>query len=283
MTETTASAPASSANLGPGFDTIALALDLRCVVRAEHASAWSIAHEGPEVFKGDGADDAILSAAQRVSDRPLRLAVENQIPISRGLGSSAAAFAAGSLAAMRANGADPDHDELFAVVRELEGHPDNAAAAVYGGLVAVAEGEVVPLGLSIDLVSVVAVPAVELRTKDARRVLPTAHDLGVVSRTLGRFVGLVEGLRTGSAELLALAAGDEVHEMPRMELDPGVTQLMAVARRSGALHACWSGAGPSVLSFTTSEAQQDLVAALESELGEGGRVLVLTPDQTGAR
>lgn len=283
MISSVASAPASSANLGPGFDTIALALDLQCVVNAEIAEEWSIIHGGREPFVGESSGDAILKAARRASDTALRIRVDNSIPLSRGLGSSAAAFASGTLAAMRANGHDPGHDELFDRVRELEGHPDNAAAAVYGGLVAVATGQVIHLSLSRDLIPVLAVPKAELRTSDARRVLPTVHETGVVSRTLGRYTGLLEGLRNGSEELLAVAAGDELHEAPRASLNPVVARLMAAARAAGALHVCWSGAGPSVLSLTTDERHADVVDALTTALAGDGRVMVIRPDMLGAR
>lgn len=279
----TASAPASSANLGPGFDTIALALAVRCVVVAEPADDWSVVHVGPERFVGDPADDAVLDAARRVCDQPLALEVNNPIPLSRGVGSSAAAYTAGALAALRAQGEDPDHEALFEVVRDLEGHPDNAAAAVHGGLVAVAGAEVVPLSFHEDLVPVLAIPRAALRTRDARRVLPEAHTLDTISRTLGRYTALIEGLRTGKADLLALAAGDELHEAPRADLNPIVGDLMGVARRAGAGHVCWSGAGPSVLAIATRGAHEPVAAAMERALGDEGRVLVAQPDSEGAR
>ena len=100
----TASAPASSANLGPGFDTMALALDLRCRVTAEVADSWSTRHVGPEPYLGDEDHDAVLAAARAVSDQPLRMEIANHVPLCSGLGSSAAAFTAGTLAALRANG-----------------------------------------------------------------------------------------------------------------------------------------------------------------------------------
>lgn len=279
----TASAPASSANLGPGFDTIALALALRCVVVAEPADEWSVAHVGPEPYVGDPADDAVLDAARRVCDRPLALEVDNPIPLSRGVGSSAAAYTAGALAAMRAQGDDPDHDALFEVVRDLEGHPDNAAAAVHGGLVAVAGGEVVRLSLHEDLVPVLAIPRQVLRTRDARRVLPEAHTLDTISRTLGRYTALLEGLRTGKSDLLALAAGDELHEAPRAALNPIVGDLMSAARRAGAGHVCWSGAGPSVLAITNRGTHEAVAGAMERALGDEGHVLIAQADAEGAR
>ncbi len=277
-----ASAPASSANLGPGFDTIALALNLRCEVRAEIASSWSINHLGPETYGGNKDDDAVLTAARTVSANPLRIEVSNRIPLCRGLGSSAAAYAAGALAAYRATGHDPGHDALFACVRELEGHPDNAAAAVYGGLVAVVDGSVIHPSLSPDLVPVAAVPGFELRTKDSRKVIPKTVTIEATVRTIGRVTALLEGLRTGSPALLALAGGDEIHEAPRTTLNPHTGRLISAALGAGGLHACLSGAGPSVLCLARNGQEGRLVQALSQELGPPGRVMVLRPDVAGA-
>ena len=227
-----ASAPASSANLGPGFDTLALALNLRCEVRAEVARTWSIRHCGPEVYRGNADDDAILAAARNVSRRPLRIEVSNYIPLCRGLGSSAAAFASGTLAAHRANGEDPGHDELFRCVKELEGHPDNAAAAIYGGLVAVVDGSVIHPAMSPDLVPVVAVPGFELRTSDSRKMIPRSVAVETAVRTIGRLAALLEGLRTASGQMLNLAVGDEIHEAPRTACNPHAGRLMATALES---------------------------------------------------
>ena len=278
-----ASAPASSANLGPGFDTLALALDLRCEVRAEPADSWSIRHSGPEPYLGNAEDDAILKATRNVSPRPLRIAVSNHIPLCRGLGSSAAAFAAGTLAALRANGHDPGHDDLFRCVRELEGHPDNAAAAVYGGLVAAVDRSVIHPALSPDLVPVVAVPAFELRTSDSRKMIPRTVPVETAVRTIGRVAALLEGLRTGSGRMLDLAGGDEIHEAPRAARNPHAARLMAIAVEAGAIHACLSGAGPSVLSLVREEKAVSVIPALEDAIGPGGRVMMLAPDIRGAR
>ena len=278
-----ASAPASSANLGPGFDTLALALDLRCEVRAEPAGTWSIRHHGPEFYRGDADDDAILAAARRVSRRPLRIEVSNHIPLCRGLGSSAAAYASGTLAAHRANGEDPGHDELFRCVKELEGHPDNAAAAVYGGLVAVVDGSVIHPALSPELVPVVAVPGFELRTSDSRKMIPSSVAVETAVRTIGRVAALMEGLRTASERMLDLAVGDEIHEAPRTACNPHAGRLMATALESGALHACLSGAGPSILCLARPTTVASVVVALEQAIGIGGRVMILEPDTSGAR
>jgi len=273
-----ASAPASAANLGPGFDTLALALELRCRVTAEPATDWQVDHLGrhhPE----SASQDAVLAAAQLAVgvERPMRLAVSSEIPVARGMGSSAAAYAAGALAAWRATGVEPDSQRVFELVADLEGHADNAAAAVFGGLQAVTiAGGVQRMALHPDLVPVVAVPEAVLLTGDARAALPHSYSRPAVVRSLQRAVALVEGLRTADAALLASALGDEIHEAPRTRLNPVAAELIEAALTAGALFACWSGAGPSVLAIALSARRPDIVVSLESALN--GRGLVLTPD-----
>jgi len=273
-----ASAPASAANLGPGFDTLALALELRCRVTAEPATDWQVDHLGrhhPE----SASQDAVLAAAQLAVgvERPMRLAVRSEIPVARGMGSSAAAYAAGALAAWRATGVEPDSQRVFELVADLEGHADNAAAAVFGGLQAVTiAGGVQRMALHPDLVPVVAVPEAVLLTGDARAALPHSYSRPAVVRSLQRAVALVEGLRTADAALLASALGDEIHEAPRTRLNPVAAELIEAALTAGALFACWSGAGPSVLAIALSARRPDIVVSLESALN--GRGLVLTPD-----
>ena len=278
-----ASAPASSANLGPGFDTVALALDLRCRVVCQPADAWSIVHHGPEQFASpDLASDAVLTTARRLSPSiPLRIDVHNDIPISRGLGSSSAAFAAAAMATLRALDHQPGTDDVFPIVSDLEGHPDNAAAAVYGGLVAVAGSTVIPVQLHPSLAPIVAVPDFELPTHTARAVLPEAITMDAAVRNLARVVALVEGLRTAEPDVLRAAAGDEMHEAPRDAWNPRVRTFVDAALDAGALHAAWSGAGPSVIAFATRDACKRVSAALEKALDGEGRVLELAPAVTG--
>jgi len=258
------SAPASSANLGPGFDCLAVALDLRCTVAAESASEWSVVHHGSEAPQV-GSDDAVLTAARRaVGDhQPLVLTVHNQIPIGRGLGSSAAASAAGAAAAWLTIGDDPDPRRVLHLVTEMEGHPDNAAAAVYGGLNLIPpNGEPVRLPWHPSLQAVLAVPEQPLATALARAAVPSEVPTEVAVRSLGRMGALVAGLLTGDPVLLDMAAGDELHEEPRGGIRPEVSRLIEVARRAGAWHAAWSGAGPSVIALVESKMAGRVAAAL---------------------
>lgn len=249
-----ASAPATTANLGPGFDAIALALSPRCVVRARVAEEWSIEHVG-EHRPSDRESDGVAAAARKaIGDRPLALRIENQVPLARGIGSSAAAFVAGSAAAIRAIGDEASPDRVFRLAAEMEGHPDQVAAAVYGGLVlAPAEGMPFRLPIHPSLRPVVAVPDARLPTHEARAILPDSYQRDVVIRTVARASALTAGLITGDPEMLGAAHGDEIHEAPRDALSPDVGKLIDVAKRAGALHAARSGAGPSVVAIATVE------------------------------
>lgn len=270
-----ASAPASSANLGPGFDCLALALELRCRVVAEPSSSWTVQHTGPERPQADD-QDAVLAAARTVvgDGTPLRLTVDNRIPLGRGLGSSAAACAAGAAAALRAVAPEATADHLFRVVSDLEGHPDNAAATVYGGFVLVdAEARVHRLPWNPRLGVVVAVPERRLATAEARRVVAATQPMAVVTRSLARVAALVAGLLTADPEVLAAAHGDEIHERPRSSQRPEVAALIDTARSAGALHAAWSGAGPSVLAVVEADSRQAVTKALGRALGHAGAVI----------
>ena len=277
----TASAPASSANLGPGFDVLALALELRCAVEASPDVHWSVRHVGPEYPSGHF--DSVLEAARRAvgEDRPLALVVDNRIPIGRGLGSSAAAAVAGAAAAWRAVGEDVHDRAVFELAVDMEDHPDNAAAAVYGGLVLCTPNEEVHrLPLFPGLIPVLAVPDRALATSDARAALSAVIPREVAVRSLGRLAALVGGLMLGDGVLLASAHGDEMHQDPRNRLRPEVEQLIETARTAGALHACWSGAGPSVLALAEPDSVPKVKAALEASL-QAGRIIELQVAASG--
>ncbi len=277
-----ASAPASSANLGPGFDCLALALELRCRVHAVRASHWSVTHEGKQRPDAD-ADDAVLEAARRAAGgAALALSVDNEIPIARGLGSSSAAAAAGALAAFRALGGEPDPRQVFEIVAEMEGHPDNAAATVYGGLVLATGHQVHRIPWRGSLLPLVAIPDEPFPTREARASLPPAYSADVVVRSIGRTAALVAGLLGNDVSVLADASGDEIHEAVRSRVRPDVAGLVTTARNAGAAHACWSGAGPSVLALVEPGAGRRVRAALEARLGPAGRVLELEVATVGA-
>ena len=276
-----ASAPASSGNLGPGFDVLGLALDLRCVVEAAPAERMS-------VDDGDGPvdlapRDMLFGAVMAAVNRPMALSIDNTIPRTRGLGSSSAVTAAAATAAVRAVGGEPEREAIYELIAGIEGHGDNAAPAVFGGLMAVGSDGPHRLEMNPDLLPIVGIPEARLATRRARRAVPSEVPMAAASRNVGRAVLLVEGLRTGDPSAFAAAAGDEFHEEARGPLSPITTAMIDAARSAGALHAAWSGAGPSTLALATAETQVAVITALEAALAGTGVVRGLLVDYEGLR
>jgi homoserine kinase len=275
-----ARAPASSANLGPGFDTLAVALDCYVSVEVEPAPSLSVHSEG----EGSGLFDDASHLAARVAAEVLghdRIAVtvRSQIPLARGLGSSAALAAAAAAAA----GAD----DPFAVAAAYDGHPENAAASVFGGLVAATtvEGRPVhvPLPLAGDLAFVAIVPDRDLATPEARQVLPETITRADAVFNLGR-MGLLVGGLADPGHLFAAATDDRIHQPARTALFPEAPPLLRGLVEAGALAASWSGAGPTLIGVVRSGSVDAVRAGAEVALaasGVPGRVLALRADRRG--
>ncbi|HZJ47549.1 MAG TPA: homoserine kinase [Acidimicrobiia bacterium] len=276
-----ASAPASSANLGPGFDVLGLAFDLRCVVQAQPAE-WMTVDDGAgpiDLHPGDMLFDAVTTAV----GRPMALTVSNAIPRARGLGSSSAVTAASVAAALRAVGIDPQRDAIYEIVAGIEGHGDNAASTVWGGLMVVGSNGPHRLEINDRLVPVVGIPDTRLSTNSARKVVPSSVPLSAAVRNVSRAVLLVEALRTGDPAAFAEAGGDEFHELQRGRLSPITGRMIDAARAAGALHAAWSGAGPTALALATAATQDAVVEALAAVLGDAGAARILRVDYDGLR
>jgi homoserine kinase len=279
MSSGTASAPGSSANLGPGFDVLAIAWEIRCRVRVTASSRWLIQQEGEQWTPRHG--EYVLRAAQAAGAGPYLIEIDNDVPRSRGLGSSSAVATAVAAATFRADGIEPGDHELFAIVADLEGHADNAAAAVFGGLVMVDGLHLARLELASELRFIAAVPDEPLRTSEARAALPEHVNRRAAVRSLARFGFLLQGLQSGRPELLARARGDELHEAPRTALAPLTGELITAALEAGARHASWSGAGPTVLAVTTEAEAGQVEAALHVALGDLGHTRRLEVAATG--
>jgi len=279
MSEGSASAPGSSANLGPGFDVLAIAWSIRCRAAVTRGDRWLVRQGGDEWTPREG--EFVKRAAQAAGAGPFIIEIENDVPRSRGLGSSSAVAAAVTAAAFRAGGVEPSDDELFAIVTGLDSHPDNAAAAVYGGLVMVDGLVHTSLDVAPDLRFLAAVPDSALRTSEARAALPELIGRPEVVRSLSRLGFLIQGLQTGRPDLLARARGDELHEAPRAVLSPVTGSLIEAALAAGARHASWSGAGPTALAITADGELEAVAAAMESVLAGAGMVRSLEVAENG--
>lgn len=242
-----------------------MALDMRCEVSVTEADETALIIDGEPVPAGQLLDKAVGPAGT-----PVHITVRSDIPRASGLGSSAAVATAAAAAAMRLAGSEPTSKELFNLVAELEGHCDNAAAAVHGGLVAVFDGSVLKLELSDRLIPVVAVPGERLATTKARAALPAMIEHAAAARSVARAIFLIEGLRTADPVRLRAAAGDEMHEKPRAELSAVTTRAITAARDAGALHAAWSGAGPAAVAFATADTVDAVTMAMQAAVGATG-------------
>jgi homoserine kinase len=272
--------PASSANLGPGFDTLALALALYVEVEVEPADALSITSHGQGAELPTTADHLAVRVVRKVAghDR-FAITVRSDIPVGRGLGSSASLAAA---AAAAAGAPDP-----LAIAASVDGHPENAGASVLGGLVTAAtvEGEAVATRLPLDeaLAFVVLVPDRTLATKEARAALPESVPHADAAFNLSRMGMLVAGL-ADHRRLVPEAAVDRLHQPYRTSLFPESAALLSGLVGAGALAACWSGAGPTLLAICTRDSVDAVERAGErllAEHGVGGRALHVAPDLQG--
>jgi len=275
-----ARAPASSANLGPGFDTLAVALNRYVSVDVEPAPTLRVHTEG----EGSGLFDDASHLAARVAAEVLgherfSVSVRSQIPVARGLGSSAALAAAAAAAA--------GHDDPFSMAAAYDGHPENAAASVFGGLVAATTVEGRPvqasLPLGTDLAFVALVPDRNLATPEARGVLPETLTRADAVFNLGRLGLLVAGLADPVA-LVPEATDDRIHQPARTALFPEAPGLLSALVDAGCLASCWSGAGPTLLGLTRAADLAAVTARAEAALGASGvpgRVLTLRPDRQG--
>lgn len=294
--------PATTANLGAGYDTLGLALDLVNRVELD-----ALDRPGVELtVEGEGADTLPAGRDNRfvvaletglrwaLGELPpgvgWRIAMKNRIPLARGLGSSAAATVAGLVAANALAGDALDQRRLLSLAIEIEGHPDNVTAALLGGFVVVAladgHAEAIRFDPPRDLRCVVFIPRLELQTAAMRAALPHDVPLRDAVFNLGRVALGVAGIATGRYELLRLATEDRLHEPYRAAVYPALPKLVAAAREAGAIGACLSGAGSSVVAFGDSvrllTAIEGAFAAAAADADLDGAVQIVSPRGPGA-
>ncbi len=263
--------PASSANLGPGFDCMAAAVGLHLELEVRETGTFGVETE-LQVSRGRG--NLCVRAFERLHPADgFQFRISSEIPLSGGLGSSAAATVAGLMAADHLFELDAD---VFALASELEGHPDNAAAALYGGFVICADGSAVRFEPPTGLEAIAVVPGQAVQTSAARRALPAEVPLEQAVFNVAHAALLTLGLARGDWDLLARGLADRLHQERRSSLFPDSYELASRARELGALGATISGAGPTVLVWCFYEHTGAVVEALRPEV-EGWASLVRAP------
>jgi homoserine kinase len=267
--------PASSANLGPGFDGLAVAIGiyLECRFRKSDAlTIRAIGRDAEEISAGE--DNLIWQTAQKCGARePIELEISNQIPLGKGLGSSAAAVTAGVVLGSELSNCRWDAARVLEEAARLEGHPDNVAACALGGVIASAvdangRAQAVRFKIHESFRVAIIIPDFRLPTKESRGVLPDSYSRKDAIFNIQRAALLTAALATGNRTAFPEALEDRMHQPYRCPLVPGLDEMTRL-RAPGLLGCTLSGAGPSVLVFYErgSEAVCDLVAQKFAEHG----------------
>jgi homoserine kinase len=287
--------PATSANLGPGFDALGLALALHNEVIAEEEQGVTvrIEGEGADRLPRDGSNVVArgVRLAYETAGRPFKgcaLTCVNRIPAARGLGSSAAAWVGGLLAGNALAGAPLSKEMVLTLAARAEGHPDNVAAAIFGGLTVscgTPEGVIaVALPVPPSLAWVVLVPEVTSSTAEARALLPPSVPRADAVFNVQRVALLLASLQTARPGPLVTALDDRLHQPYRLKLFPWLPEVAAAAREAGALGCVLSGAGPSLLAVVAGDGGR-VARAMEATLwkaGVSGSARALAVDADGA-
>jgi homoserine kinase len=258
--------PASSANLGPGYDALAAAMAMHLELEVEESGEFSFDAGGLEV--STGRDNLIVRAFETL--RPadgIAFRLRSEIPLARGLGSSAAAIVAGLFAADHLYELALSKEEMLARATELEGHPDNVAAAIYGGFVICGTEAGKPVAARFDppdgLEGVMVIPPDEVSTEKAREAVPEEFPRAEAIANISAASTLVLGLTTNDLDLVARGLRDQLHQPRRRDLYPRSMEIVDAASDLGGLGATISGAGPAVLVWTTWQDAGNVAAALD--------------------
>ena len=288
--------PATSANLGPGFDCLGLALALYNEIEMreiDRGLEFDIQGEGAAELPQDKTN-YIVSAAQCIFDRvgyaPRGLFIRsvNGIPMSSGLGSSSAAIVGGLVAANLLTGSQLSRDQVLALAVEIEGHPDNVVPAILGGLVIAAVETEGPIINQINLppLSVIAVtPDLRISTEEARRILPTMVPRADAIFNLSRTALVIQALARGDFDLLSRVMNDRLHQPYRKHLITGYDDVIEAARSAGAAAVAISGSGPTLVAFAPDQ-HSEIAQAMQQAFkynGVDSRAWILNVDRAGAR
>jgi len=294
------SVPATTANLGPGFDALGLALNLW------NEAAFSLREDGAVVvaIEGEGSDQLPVNESNFIAEAALgiyhragepcpgmEICCVNRVPLSSGMGSSSAAMLTGMLGANALLGHPFSDEELLRMAIETEGHPDNVAPAMLGGLVAsIVHGErVVSMRLPAKanhgmIYATVVLPDFEFPTQYARSILPKMVDRQEAIYNISRAVLVTEALRTGDLDLLGIAMKDKLHQPYRLPLIPGAVEALEAGKEAGAAAVALSGAGPGMIAFS-SVLDEEIGLAMQKAFAVNGlpsRIFALETSYEGA-
>lgn len=279
--------PATSANIGPGFDSLGIALQCYLTLEIhEPTPAWVVHHDMADTIPHDASHIIVQVARRLASDlTPHRLVVKSDIPLARGLGSSSSALLAGLAMANLLANLQLTPNDLLTIATRIEGHPDNVAPALLGGAVAAYfDGQRVfhaPIALPDDLYFVTYIPDTQLLTSKARATLP--HQLPFKTSVAASAIGntLVAALNANNFETAKfLIEADQLHELARQHLVPHLTQIRTIAHQLGIVGTYLSGAGPTVITIAPKQDAQRLMQHLDT-VNFPGKLQKLSPDMTG--
>ncbi|OIP74889.1 homoserine kinase [Candidatus Atribacteria bacterium CG2_30_33_13] len=293
--------PATTANLGPGFDCLGLALKLYLNLEIEETEKGLVIEyqgEGAEKFSvkkdtliGKSAELVLKKIGQDKSKKGLKIKTFNQIPVTRGLGSSAAAIIGGIMGAARICKIELSFQEMLELALSLEGHLDNIVPALMGGLTLAYKTEQeeikwARIDTPADLRAVLAIPDFSLSTEEMRRVLPSKTSLVDAVFNLSRSALLVNALQNSNWEVLAEAMEDKLHQPFRAPFIPGIEEMFSQIKRTGLAGVALSGSGPTVVSLTK-RGSEELISNIMKNIffkeGIDCRILVLETDLEGTK
>lgn len=296
MSDLRVRAPATSANLGPGFDSFALALPLLAEFEVRPARVWTVTCEGDGAEIPTGDDNLFVIGARAVAKAakehlsPQHITQRSAIPLGRGLGSSAAAIAAGVVVGNTLLGEPLDRRTLLRLASDVEGHADNVAAALYGGMtVAIPTGDG-PIATRFAFPRqwrvCAFIPNKKLATKESRAALPAQVSRSDAVFNLAHAAALVAAILRADGAIVSLAMADRLHEPVRARLVVGLDDVLGAARSAGAFGAALSGAGPAIIAFAPARLAARVVAAMEEAAdaaGAPGRARVLRVRAAGVQ
>jgi homoserine kinase len=271
--------PASSANLGPGYDVLAAALSLHLELEVSEQGEFSV-DAGGDAVPTDRSNLCVRAFETLHPADGLRFQITSEIPLTRGLGSSAAGIVAGLMAADHLFELALDRDEIYARAVELEGHPDNVGAALYGGFVVcpqAADGQERPAPVRLDppegVEGVLVVPGEEVSTEHARAAMPESVPVADAVANVAAASELVLGIERSDLTLISRGLADRLHQPNRAHLYPRSMELLAEARDLGAIGATISGAGPALLFWCFWQDTGKVTEALRNRVGDWAQIL----------